>query len=616
MTHDLEKILCMAPAPLLVVDETGTVLWANAEAERLLEDVTDNLCGAPLSRLLPISDMDAIVREDDDSDTSQPASRILDVSSDARGPRYVEVRATVWMTAAGQARRTISMCDVTDRWLAEQQNRVTMQRWEHALVGANIGVFELDIMTGRSIVSATWKTLMGFAADEDVDGQAEWLSRIHPEDLPAVQAADRDCIDGRAQRSITEYRLRSRDGHEWRWMRSDAVAALRDESSRALRLIGAQTDITEKKAVDNLLRQQNALFQAVFENSPIAKAIVSLDGRWQWVNPALCNFLGCSEAELLETDFQSVTHPDDVGADVKMANDLVSGRKSSYRMEKRYVRADGSVVWGLLNRAIVREKRGQPPYFISQIVDITEQRKIIEMKSEFVATVSHELRTPLTSILAALGLLASSDPETLTEEAKRLVSIARMNGEHLDHLVRGILDFEKLSTRERTPMIGSYRLAALLEQAILANSATVERFGAQHILENVDPVLTCDVDPQWFQEIMANLLSNASKFSLEGPPITIRADGLAGHVRISVTNKGPDIAEGFRPEIFKPFSQAEPSSTRRHGGTGLGLSICKQLVEQMSGEIGYQSAGGTTVFWFTVPAVGIDADGASPKRRR
>lgn len=71
-----------------------------------------------------------------------------------------------------------------------------------------------------------------------------------------------------------------------------------------------------------------------------------------------------------------------------MANDLVSGRKSSYRMEKRYVRVDGSVVWGLLNRAIVREKRGQPPYFISQIVDITEQRKIIEMKSEFVATVS------------------------------------------------------------------------------------------------------------------------------------------------------------------------------------------------------------------------------------
>lgn len=74
-----------------------------------------------------------------------------------------------------------------------------------------------------------------------------------------------------------------------------------------------------------------------------------------------------------------------------------------------------------------------------------------------------------------------------------------MNGEHLDHLVRGILDFEKLSTRERTPMIGSYRLAALLEQAILANSATVERFGAQHILENVDPVLTCDVDPQWYK---------------------------------------------------------------------------------------------------------------------
>lgn len=137
--------------------------------------MTDNLCGAPLSRLLPISDMDAIVREDDVSDTSQPASRILDVSSDARGPRYVEVRATVWMTAAGQARRTISMCDVTDRWLAEQQNRVTMQRWEHALVGANIGVFEPEITTGRSIVSATWKTLMGFAADEDVDGQAEWL---------------------------------------------------------------------------------------------------------------------------------------------------------------------------------------------------------------------------------------------------------------------------------------------------------------------------------------------------------------------------------------------------------------------------------------------------------
>jgi len=259
-------------------------------------------------------------------------------------------------------------------------------------------------------------------------------------------------------------------------------------------------------------------------------------------------------------------------------------------------------MWGLLSVGMVKDAEGHPDHFISQIVDVTEQRRLSELRSEFVATVSHELRTPLTSVLGSLTLLSSMDDEPFSDEAHRLLYIAQENGKRLHALVNDILDFEKFSSRQMRFTLSRHQIAGLIEEAVLANMASADKYGVRFDVDCPNRSLTGFVDPKRFQQVMTNLLSNAAKFADKGSTIDVVVEGQSKTVRVSVANEGAGIPDAFRDHIFKPFSQAALSATRARGGTGLGLNITKQIIEQTGGTIGFESdPGGRTTFWFTVP---------------
>lgn len=354
------------------------------------------------------------------------------------------------------------------------------------------------------------------------------------------------------------------------------------------------------KETKEALRLSKELFRSAFENAPIGKAIVGLDGSWLNVNAALCDLLGYTEAELLQTDFQSLTHKEDLDADIDQVQQLLVGNKSTYSKEKRYVRSDGVVIWGLLSVALVHDEKGAPAHFVYQIVDVTEQRQLNALKDQFVATVSHELRTPLTSVLGALDLLSHFN-EGLSDEANRLVYIARTSSERLRYLVNDILDFEKVSAGQMEFAISQQRIVDLVEHAIFAALPYAKHFGVRFQFEPSDRRVTGATDPDRFQQVISNLLSNAAKFSDGSTPVEIDIQDDSEFVRVSVTNSGSEIPSDLRDAIFKPFQQITQPSTRKRGGTGLGLSISKQLVEQMDGELNFESSNDMTTFWFTVP---------------
>lgn len=481
--------------------------------------------------------------------------------------------------------------------------RSRLIRSDHAVRGANIGVFEYDLRSKAVLVSDIWLNLLEIGQDEPLDLQEEWRRRVHPDDLSAALEPIRACSEGEVETASCEYRLNSRDGTRWLWMQTDITVAKRDAKGRPSRLIGAQTDVTARKETEEALRIKVEQFRSAFHFAPIGKAIVGLDGRHTMVNAALCSLLGYSEADLLKLDFQSITHPDDLSHDLSQLSQLIDGQIQSYSIQKRYKRANGSLMWGQLSVGLVRDSQGNPDHLVAQVADITEQRQMDDLRSQFVSVVSHELRTPLTSILGALSLLELSDDPAISDDVQRLLFIAKTNGERLHSLIDDILDFQKFSARQVSVSLSPHRLAGLIEEGLLASSVLAEQNGVGIEQPTLDRTLIAMVDPKLCQRVMTNLLSNAIKFANLGSKVEVTAARHNSMLKVMVTNTGPGIPESFKDRVFSPFSQAGSSAVRKVGGTGLGLSITKQMVEQMGGSIGFDSQPGQlTTFWFTVLA--------------
>lgn len=249
---------------------------------------------------------------------------------------------------------------------------------------------------------------------------------------------------------------------------------------------------------------------------------------------------------------------------------------------------------------------GQRHGAIIVVRDITESKKIERLKSEFVSVVSHELRTPVTSIRGSLGLLAGGAMGALPDRTKQLLEIALRNSDRLAHLINDLLDIEKMESGKMKFDLTEQHLLPLIEQSIEANSGYAQSFNVRFTLQAHDEDLTAIVDAHRFMQVMANLLSNAAKFSPSGGEVHISIDRLPGAARIRVQDRGPGIPQDFWPRVFQKFSQADSSDARTKSGTGLGLAICKAIIERMHGTIGFDTAPdfGTT-FWFELPVADV-----------
>ncbi|MCX7560208.1 CHASE domain-containing protein [Sulfitobacter sp. F26204] len=521
----------------------------------------------------------------------------------------LDLQRNDWVDSAGRTSTTVILRDLTDQNTAQRELKHNKALYDMALQGAEIGVFDIDLITGLSEVSETWCQIMGYAACcNGMNTQQDFLSRIHPEDIEKLRSADNDCIAGRTERSITEYRLKTMDGN-WCWMRSDAVIVERDETGKALRMIGTQTDVTALRRDKNALEASEQLFRQVLSNAPIGMVLMNDRGKFIGVNDAFCQLVGCPEEKLIGKGQFAEWMPDDDRRKIYASIARMMDEKTSsvYTAEHRILNNMGNERWGLVNVTWSFDKNEGRNIFIAQIIDITEQKRLDLIKDEFVATVSHELRTPLTSIKGALGLLTASKDANLSKGNARLVEIANSNAERLTDIVNDILDLGKISSGKVLFDIGDVDLAEVMETAVqemLPFALTHESTMRLDVPAALPPVL---VDPRRTKQVLANLISNACKYSYPDSEVVVRAERLDDVVIVYIQNTGPGVPNEFRSRIFQAFSQADSSDTRTKGGTGLGLNITRQIVLRQGGKIGFESKpNGITVFWFTVPLAETD----------
>ncbi|WP_404396216.1 CHASE domain-containing protein [Stutzerimonas chloritidismutans] len=272
-----------------------------------------------------------------------------------------------------------------------------------------------------------------------------------------------------------------------------------------------------------------------------------------------------------------------------------------FTTELRLQHKHGHVVPVLLRGYIQRDPQGMAQRISGTLMDLTERKRVEQMKNDFVSTVSHELRTPLTSISGALGLIVGGALGSAPPTMQQMLEIAYRNSLRLGHLINDLLDMEKIAAGKMSFELREHSLGDLLEESLASNQALCEQHGVCCTLEHPTDVLVW-VDGLRLQQVLGNFLSNAVKFTPEGGEIRLHSSLRGTKVRISVTDQGPGIPEAFRSRVFEKFAQADASDSRQKSGTGLGLAITKELIERMGGKVGFDCVPGQgTTFWCELP---------------
>ena len=226
-------------------------------------------------------------------------------------------------------------------------------------------------------------------------------------------------------------------------------------------------------------------------------------------------------------------------------------------------------------------------------------------KSLFLANMSHEIRTPLNAIVALTSLIMKQEADQVDNRIRKI----KISSDALMSLVNDILDFSKIEAGELAIEEVACHFGDLMKDAVAIFEDMVEESRVQLICDIDDKIDGCFLtDPVRVRQVLVNVLSNAVKFTSEGHirvSATLEAKREDLHVvRVEIEDSGIGIPKDKQAELFKPFIQADFSTTRKFGGTGLGLSICREIIDLMGGRIGVQSKEGQgSTFFFTIPLV-------------
>jgi len=301
-----------------------------------------------------------------------------------------------------------NMNDTVERKVLERTRELekSEERFKSLAACAPCGIFQTDASGACTYVNDRYSEITGIGPDKAY-GDA-WAEAIHPDDRAAIFHAWQQTVAG-GYWFEQEYRFVKPSG-EIRWVLASALP-LHDVGGNIIGYVGNMIDITERKRREEADHETQQRVRSAFDDASIGMALVGLDGRWLQVNNALVEILGYSLEDFLASDFQTLTHPDDLDADLEQVRRVLDGTQPSFQMEKRYRHRDGHYVWGLLCVRLVRDRDGRPLYFVSQIQDVSQRRKDAEalVESErFVRSTLDALRTQI-AILDERGVILATN---------------------------------------------------------------------------------------------------------------------------------------------------------------------------------------------------------------
>lgn len=517
------------------------------------------------------------------------------------------------------------------RLLLDQRCDVIARRWQRALAGTSYVPLssreilkQLRALSDRLIailvsdpfasaearqVGATLVELH-FTQPESLGRSLEVLGVYLPADLTA------------SQQQVLIPRLGAVLGE----MASGFTAAMRGTILEEQESIRSAVVMAQQEA-EKALRESEARFHAVFAEAAIGIGIGDLAGRILEANHALQEMFGYTLEEFRQLNVSDFVHPDDAASIWQSYENLIHGGRDHFRLEKRYFRKGGDLMWARLVVSLVRDATGAPAFQIAMLEDTSDNKRVEaelraardaadaanRAKSEFLANMSHELRTPLHAIIGFTELLQDGLVTDAEDRAQSFRDI-HASAQHLLSLINDILDLAKIEAGRmeldpeevEIPRLFAAMIALLRERA---------QSKQLRLTASAGEVTTVTADSRKLKQIMFNLLANAIKFTEPGGQVALEARAMDGAVALSISDTGIGISEEDQRELFQPFTQVDTSLARRHQGTGLGLALTRRLVELHGGEIAVRSAlGAGSTFTVILPRYGIGASGSRARQ--
>ena len=530
--------------------------------------------------------------------------------------------------------------DVTEKRGSDEALRDSKQRLDLVIDAAQLGTFDWTLPVGTGSINLNNRLRDFFWLPRDAEVTREMIEeKVHPADRPAFRRAIREAlVEGK--RYDFEYRVQGPEG-QVRWVRAIGKS-FRDQNGVLVRFGGILIDISSQKQAEAELRAGEARFRQLADSMPQIVWGARPDGILDYSNQRWYEYVDKTEAEISPNDWAEYVYPDDLaGAGAAWAAAL--GEGTEYSTEFRVRRADGAYRWFLVRALPIRAADGAIQRWYGTCTDIhnqkelqqerenllsseqaarTEAERASRMKDEFLSTLSHELRTPLNAILGWAQVLRSTpvsaspapEAEADTDLEIGLATIER-NARAQAQIIEDLLDMSRIISGKVRLDVQRVDLAPVVRAAIdtMLPAAEAKAIRLQSILDpQASPV---SGDPNRLQQIFWNILSNAIRFTPRGGRVQVILQRINSHLEVRFSDSGEGIALDFLPHVFDRFSQADSSSTRRHGGLGLGLAIVKQLTELHGGTVKATSDGPGTGATFVVSLplmVAVRSAGGSP----
>ena len=512
-------------------------------------------------------------------------------------------------------RITGTVLDVTDTHRIEKALRTERDRAETYLNLVGVMVLALDRQGNIQLINREGLETLKHREDQ-VIGRNFFQLFIPKDYRDTAFRRYRDALSGKAGPSPLQVGwLTTNDGERRRVQWRNQL--LRNAAGEITGMLGAGQDITDQHQTSVQLQQAEEELRLTFRHAPIGMATVDLQGNILSVNQSLCGMLDCVEEELLGARLDDLAHPEDQIAGEPLREQLLAGEIEYLREEKRYIRADGSVVYGVVRCSLIHDPRDRPLMIVAQIVDRTEQM-LAEMEvrqhrerlgqvsrlgtmGEMAAGIAHEMNQPLTAIAnyaqACQRLLdqAALEPSELKDILAKITAQAKRAGQ----VIHGLRGFVKQRTVERRPI----RIDRLLSDLVMLAEMDTRSHGIPLVLDAEADLPRVQADPIQLQQVLLNLIRNAVD-AMNGRKgrergITLRARSTADdEVELAVVDHGPGVDPKHRSKLLNPFF------TTKEDGLGIGLSFSRSIVEAHGGRLRFEdNPGGGSIFSVTLPTV-------------